>query len=399
MLAMSDTNIEQFLPLFAQAGVPVAFLVPTPTGFGKSIMDATTPVRQLLLDQHIHNYETQKQGPENRHFVHTYLVRPDGLIETETSLYRPVTKKGDPRLWIYKLQKYCVPCNLLAIIVIKNELYVFNLSNSGITDSLLHGGFCYEILQEAVRQDNAIARELLAMVQAVHNRGFIPSITRGDPGVGDTLENALGIGRNNRQVPDYKGIELKASRKKLTTPTRNTLFSQVPDWSVGMSERQILDKFGYWGFDNNGVDRFQLYCTIKSKVFNSQGLTLEYDESSDWIDVRNRERTPPLITGWDMQVLRGRLLEKHPATFWVKASVDRDENGWEFFRYDQIKYTRNPNASLLSNLIDEGIVTVDFLMHYRPNGAIRDHGFPFKIMPNNVNLLFPEVIEYDLTTR
>lgn len=33
MLAMSDVNIEQFLPLFANTGVPVAFLVPTPTGY------------------------------------------------------------------------------------------------------------------------------------------------------------------------------------------------------------------------------------------------------------------------------------------------------------------------------------------------------------------------------
>ena len=48
LLAMSDTNIEQFLPIFAKKGVPVAFLVPTPTGFGKSIMDATAPIRELL---------------------------------------------------------------------------------------------------------------------------------------------------------------------------------------------------------------------------------------------------------------------------------------------------------------------------------------------------------------
>lgn len=28
-------------------------------------------------------------------------------------------------------------------------------------------------------------------------KGFIPSITRDDPGVGDTLEHELGISRNN----------------------------------------------------------------------------------------------------------------------------------------------------------------------------------------------------------
>lgn len=55
MLAMADTNLEQFLPIFAHTGCHVAFLVPTPTGFGKSIMDATAPVRELLLEQKIHD--------------------------------------------------------------------------------------------------------------------------------------------------------------------------------------------------------------------------------------------------------------------------------------------------------------------------------------------------------
>lgn len=396
MLAMSDTNIEQFLPLFAQTGVPVAFLVPTPTGFGKSIMDATNPVRQLFLDQHLHDYELQYQGPQNKVLVRTHLVTPNGCIETETSLYRPNTKMGDPRLWIYNLKSYCAPCNLLALIVIDGEIYVFNLSEQAIVDSLYNGGFCFDVLSEAVRQENNVADELRSMIQHIHNQGFIPSITRGDPGVGDTLEHALGIGRNNRQVPDYHGIELKAARRRLSTPNRCTLFDKTPDWHVAMSERQILDTFGYWGQDDNNMRRFQLYCTLKARTVNSQGLTLEYNERDDSVDVICANDNPWLVTGWDMQVLRNRLLEKHPATFWVKAAVDI-QDGWEYFRYDYIKYTRNPNVSLFSNLIADGIVSVDFLMHYKPNGIIRDHGFPFKIMPNDVNLLFPQVIEYDLT--
>ena len=62
MLAMADTNIGQFLPVFAELGISVAFLVPTPTGYEKSIMDATIPVRQLLREANIHDYDQQKQG-------------------------------------------------------------------------------------------------------------------------------------------------------------------------------------------------------------------------------------------------------------------------------------------------------------------------------------------------
>lgn len=396
MLAMSDTPITPFLPLFAQAGVPVAFLVPTPTGFGKSIMDATVSVRQLFSDQGLHDYSLQLQGSANKVLIQTFLVTDHALIETETSLYRPVTKMGDPRLWIYHLKNYCVPENLLALIVMKGALYVFNLSDRRVADSLFCGGFCYDVLCEAVHQENLVAEELRWKIQEIHDQGFIRSVTEGDPGVGDTLEHALGLERNNRRTPDYKGIELKASRKRLSTPNRCTLFDKTPDWRAAMSEKEILDTFGYWGEDDNGLKRFQLYCTLAARRTNPQGLTLEYNEPQDSVDVVRAADRPELVTSWDMQVLRERLLEKHPATFWVKASVDMVD-GREYFRYDYIKYTRNPNVSLFAGLIADGTVSVDFLMHYKPNGRIRDHGFPFKILPQNVNLIFPEVIEYDLT--
>lgn len=50
MISMADTNLNTFLPTFANTGVPVAFLVPTPTGFGKSIIDVDDPVSANLDD-------------------------------------------------------------------------------------------------------------------------------------------------------------------------------------------------------------------------------------------------------------------------------------------------------------------------------------------------------------
>ena len=136
MLAMSDINIEQFLPLFADIGVAVAFLVPTPTGYKKSIMDAIGPVRALLKDEGIHDYGMQKQGPEAKKMWPSFFVTAEGLIETRASLYRPVTKKGDPRIWFKNLRRYCNPCNLLSLFVFENKIYVLNLSED--TNRMCH---------------------------------------------------------------------------------------------------------------------------------------------------------------------------------------------------------------------------------------------------------------------
>ena len=396
---MSDTNIEQFLPIFAKTGVPVAFLVPTPTGFGKSIMDATAPIRELLRNSCVHDYDQQSQGQNNKEIVDTYIVRPDSLIQTDTSLYRPETKKGDPRIWIYNLKPYCQPCNLLALIVIERKIYVFNLSDRRIADSLFSKGFCYNILEEASHKDKLVSEELLNKLHIIHNRGFIPSITPGDPGVGDTLEHALGIERNNSKAPDYKGIELKTTRLTRNggnrTTTRSTLFTRVPD--EGMSYRQIVDAYGKVQVPRGSTEaRLQMYETLMCARVNAYDLILEVDVNNDKLNIMyQEERVRKYVSAWYLENLRKALLLKHHETFWVKAQSET-RGGIEFFRYDKVLHTKNPNASLLAPLFEANKITVDLAAHYKPDGKWRDHGVLFKMMPDDLPLLLGEPKEYIL---
>lgn len=396
---MSDTNIEQFLPIFAKTGVPVAFLVPTPTGFGKSIMDATAPIRELLRNSCVHDYDQQSQGQNNKEIVDTYIVRPDSLIQTDTSLYRPETKKGDPRIWIYNLKPYCQPCNLLALIVIERKIYVFNLSDRRIADSLFSKGFCYNILEEASHKDKLVSEELLNKLHIIHNRGFIPSITPGDPGVGDTLEHALGIERNNSKAPDYKGIELKTTRLTRNggnrTTTRSTLFTRVPD--EGMSYRQIVDAYGKVQVPRGSTEaRLQMYETLMCARVNAYDLILEVDVNDDKLNIMHQEeRVRKYVSAWYLENLRKALLLKHHETFWVKAQSET-RGGIEFFRYDKVLHTKNPNASLLAPLFEANKITVDLAAHYKPDGKWRDHGVLFKMMPDDLPLLLGEPKEYIL---
>lgn len=399
MISMADTNLNTFLPTFASAGVPVAFLVPTPTGFGKSIMDATFSVRKLLFNAGVHDYSSQLQGPENKVLMETYLVSPNTLIKTETSLYRPRTKLGDPRIWIYKLKQYCSPCNLLALTILGKKLYVFNLSNPLIGTSLISGGFCKDVLDEISQQENAIANELLGKLREIHNQGFLPSITDGDPGVGDTLEHALGISRNNIAAPDYKGIELKTTRltrygKKKAT-TRSTLFTKVPD--EGMTYRQIVDNYGKIQTPrDSAIARLQLYETLRYSRANAYDLVLSLDSENDKLLIEHESNNSrSFVSAWFMDTLRHSLLTKHKETFWVKAQSEM-KNNQEYFRYDIVFHTKHPNVSLLEPLIETDKITVDLAAHYKPDGKWRDHGVLFKMNPEDLSLLLGEPVEYIL---
>ena len=400
MLAMSDVSIDQFLPLFANTGVPVAFLVPTPTGHEKSIMDATAPVRQLLKDAGVHDYEVQKQGPENKERIRSFFVRPDGLQETTASLYRPVTKQGDPRIWFDGLRSYCNPRNLLALTVAHDGIYVFNLSDPNVVHSLRHQGVAYQALIVDVAQtEYTVADELLERLHAIHAMGFLRSITPGDPGVGDTLEHALGISRNNNKAPDYNGIELKSSR--LTrggarrAVTRSTLFSRVPDH--GKTYHEILDSYGKWQIPRGETgERFQLYETLRVSRPNAYDLQLYMPNDRNELDIRyNDQGRLSYVSSWDMDGLKQALLLKHPETFWIKA-VSEYRDGVEYFRYDAVLHTRHPNASLLGPLFENDKITIDLAAHIKPDGTYRDHGILFKMFPDDLPLLLGEPVQYIL---
>ena len=45
------------------------------------------------------------------------------------------------------------------------------------------------------------------------------------------------------------------------------------------------------------------------------------------------------------------------------------------------------------------VITLDFGMHIKPNGSPYWRLFAFKIHKDNLNKLFPEPKEYDLTTQ
>ena len=401
LLAMADVDINIFFPVFAQAHVPVAFLVPTPTGYEKSIMDAIGTVRELLYEERIHDYSMQGQGPQNKVMIKSYFVLGNGMVESAASLYRPVTKKGDPRIWFSNLKKYCFPRNLLALTVANGIIYVFNLSNPIIANSLFNGGYVANVLNNIRYAHESVAMELLNKIRNIHNRGYIPSITPGDPGVGDTLENALGIQRNHIQAPDYKGIELKATRLSRAgyrrASTRNTLFTKVPD--EGMTYRQIIDTYGKWQTPRYQTEpRFQLYETFRVSRPNAYGLQLDVDVNNDRLVMLhvNPNCTRTYVSSWILTNLKQTLLIKHHETFWVKAEAIM-KDGIEYFRYDKILHTKNPNTSLVAPLLETDKITVDLAAHYEPDGKWRDHGMLFKMKPEDITLLLSDPIEYDLT--
>jgi hypothetical protein len=365
-------------------------------------LDAHEDLRNFLKKVGLHDFDAQEQGPEHKVILPVNLITPSGIIGTQTSLYRPNTKSGDPRIWISKLILHAKAWNLIALFVSQGQLFAFNASDQQVWNSLnVDGSALRTALQSAGSQFSAIESELLRKLKDIESQGFVPSTTNAANGVGDTLENLLGIVRNSSKNPDYKGIELKASRRNTAAQTqRSVLFSMVPKWSISElnNGRAILQTYGYLSTTTN---RMELYVTVKHQP-NRQGLYLDVDDQKGLVVNQHFDgsKITPVVS-WELKELQEELAKKHKQTFWIKAKNQTIQSR-EHFHYFEVTATTAPFISYFGPLVISNQITMDYTLSIknRASGApyTRDHGYLWKIANNSFESLFPPPKVIDLAS-
>lgn len=372
----------------------------TETGLKKSILDATAPVRAYFKEKNIHDYETQLQGPEHKRVVDTYILTEEKQHHAKTSLYRPVTKKGDPRLWVNKVRdvEFLRANDIFAFIAHRGVLFTINLTTVNIEKVCMSpiDTPLKDLIFEISCLKTSISNELLELIKD-RMSDWMPAEILADTGIGRTVESVLGIDMNPSKRPDYKGIELKSHRE--ASKVRNTLFTQAPEWAISRlkSGRAIVEEYGYIP---DGYIHKSLHVTLTANRPNPQGLgllvqpqlgILEADEFARIALDDGSFRKINDVAAWQLINLHERLLAKHHETFWIEAETKK-ESGQEYFRVSQILHTKNPITSQFDVLLDQGQITVDFLL-------CRDSGgdtYSFKINGKARHLLFPQSETYRL---
>jgi hypothetical protein len=388
---------QEKIQVLTENSISIALIEPTVTGLKKGILDATGTVRNYLLENGIHDYKNQKQGQEDKRIVDGVLIKEDSLVKSRVSLYRPTTKKGDPRIWFKGLPYISEPNDIVAILFFDKKLYAFNITKLDI-ENLINSDRnnpLKEIVKAISKTSNSAAEELLEKLYNISAKGFIPSLVNADTGIGRTLETELGIDINSSKKPDFKGIELKTFRHRAKRVNRKTLFAQVPNWKLSQfkSSAEILDNFGYWREED-----FKLYCTVSTITTNSQGLKLKLDTDLNYLLENSDKKKIGNFVVWTLDKLHKRLLEKHNETFWIEAeSVIEDGN--EHFHFKKAEYTRKPITSQFDILLNQGLITLDHLIKRNSKGKVVEKGPLFKIRQRGINLLFPPSVKYDLVNK
>lgn len=384
---------EKNLTFLTQKSIEYTLVQITATGYKKSILDATEPMRQYFLDRGMHDYSAQLQGQEHKVYQTSFILDDTSAFPTSTSLYRPETKKGDPRIWTNNLKKYCQPDDILVMIYFSAKLYIINLTHIDFV-KVCQSAIITPLkdLIDSIHTDvMSVSDELTGMLREIA-KDWHPVETTGDTAIGRTIETLLGIEMNSSKLPDYKGIELKSFREKRPSIKKN-LFTQVPDWKNShlKSAKEIVKKYGYL---RDGKLTYQNTLTCLSPNSQNLGLTLYLPQDILAIEEkkekagRNLEITYPKVADvalWQLPVLHQRLLSKHHETFWIEVE-SKMENGTEMFRPTIVEHTKNPIVSQFDNLLDTGYITVDLLLS-RPSG--NGDTIAFKLKKKAAPMLFP----------
>lgn len=254
--------------------------------------------------------------------------------------------------------------------------------------------------------------QLIEELKKIKAKGWVKNARPGNAGgVGNTLEDLLGIEENNLPIPNAAEWELKCQRGNTSSLT--TLFHMEPSPRALKFVPQIfLLKYG-WPHqeagskhpDNEmsfrqtigGHNRSDRGFTVvvdrqQKKVLISFDSTAVGDRHADWLkSVEERiglgELDPQPYWGFD-DLLHKAGTKLHNC-FYVQAQVKRI-NGEEYFHYDRILMLKKLAIEKFVEAIEDNDILVDFDARTGHN-----HGTKFRLRQNKLPDLYEDVTEIE----
>lgn len=224
---------------------------------------------------------------------------------------------------------------------------------------------------------------------------WIESKSKGNSGVGITLESLLQKEKENFEIPDYKGIELKAKCSK--KETHITLFSAVPD-SYLFEIKRILQEYGYPDsqYPQFNIFNLSVYGNRRIKL-NDHYFKLYVDWENKKVILRIYDKKLNIVdelTSWSFDILQEKLERKLSKLAFVHAER-KFEHNTVFFKYTQIDFYKLTSFEKFLILIENGMVRITFRISvYKDEkrlGQIYDHGTCFSIDENDISRLFEKI--------
>ncbi len=244
--------------------------------------------------------------------------------------------------------------------------------------------------------------EIIARLDEIAGQGWIPSLRPLNAGgIGNTIDDRLGIAENNLAIADTAQWEIKSHRVGSTSLL--TLFHMEPEPRVARLVPQLLLPMYGWPHQRpRQAGELSFRQTLNAIQSTDRGFGLEVDavgaqvrvyfdaESVDarhrnWLEsVERRVGLGPLNPQpyWSMQTLFLTAQTKLLNTFYVEAYTRR-RGGQEFFAIERVMVLQGFEMDSFANALRQGAAQVDFDARTTHN-----HGTKFRVRQNSVPRLY-----------
>ena len=240
---------------------------------------------------------------------------------------------------------------------------------------------------------------LVKELQKIAKRGWIENARHGNAGgVGNTLENLLGIEENNLPIPNAAEWELKTQR--LNTSSLTTLFHIEPSpRAVKFVPQVLLLDYG-WQHQEAGKrhpeNEMSFRQTIHGNSPSDRGFMVKIDKTNrkvlisfdhtkvaekhiEWLSAVKQkiglyELNPQPYWGFDD--LEHKAGTKLLNCFYVQAEVKKEEDK-EFYKYSKVMMLQKFNFNAFLQELENGNILVDFDARTGHN-----HGTKFRLRQN-----------------
>jgi len=247
--------------------------------------------------------------------------------------------------------------------------------------------------------------ELIAKLKEISVKGFVPNTRLGNHGgIGNTLEDLLGIKENNLPIPNAAEWELKTRRLNSTSLT--TLFHIEPSpRAIRFVPQVLLLKYG-WAHKEAGrkypKGEMSFRQTIHGQLRSDRGFKVVIDRKArkvlisfdaksvdlrhkKWVEsVKRRVGLGELDpqTYWGFDDLAHKAGTKLPNAFYVQAEL-KIVRKKEHYHYTKVTMLQKFNFEGFLKALEEGKILVDFDARTGHN-----HGTKFRMRQDCLPMLY-----------
>ena len=215
----------------------------------------------------------------------------------------------------------------------------------------------------------------------IRNKQFKREV-RGTGGAGNTLENLLNLGVDNKQRADLGFAELKVRMKGANSSVK--LFSLDRDaWQITQDE--AAQKFGAASDDG----RKRLYFEMRQGTITKTGL--QFFSDSETVSILSP--TNDVIAEWSLDLLVKTFEEKIKELVIVTAEMNMGAGGFDYFVYRHAFHLHGFSKSKIRSAFLQNIITLNLHVEsisVRIDGSwkMKNRGTSFRINEDRLEKLF-----------